>query len=150
MSALGQKQTFAPQQGMSALPPIAPAKADSRKRSCLLYRRKRTCAAQDCMSAKGHKRTSLSAGNYSFQIASAVSTTRLSLACSSASTEDCLQLRSQNRTADLWQDGRCRSSVLSSFETLLLMRPNTTPLFLRTARSGAKLPARGVSYSRRK
>jgi hypothetical protein len=28
MSALGQKQTFAPQQVMSALPPIATAKAD--------------------------------------------------------------------------------------------------------------------------
>ena len=31
---------------MSALPPIATAKADSRKRSCLLYPRKRTCAVQ--------------------------------------------------------------------------------------------------------
>jgi len=28
MSALGQKQTYAVQQGMSALPPIATAKAD--------------------------------------------------------------------------------------------------------------------------
>jgi hypothetical protein len=37
MSALGQKQTFAVQKGMSALPPIATAKADFRKRSCLLY-----------------------------------------------------------------------------------------------------------------
>jgi hypothetical protein len=32
MSALGQKQTFAVQKGMSAVPPIATAKADSRKR----------------------------------------------------------------------------------------------------------------------
>jgi len=31
MSALGQKQTYALQQAMSALPPIATAKADSRK-----------------------------------------------------------------------------------------------------------------------
>jgi len=31
MSALGQKQTCAAQKGMSALPPIATAKADSRK-----------------------------------------------------------------------------------------------------------------------
>jgi hypothetical protein len=31
MSALGQKQTFAPQKAMSALPPIATAKADCRK-----------------------------------------------------------------------------------------------------------------------
>ena len=30
MSALGQKQTFAPQNGMSALPPEATAKADLR------------------------------------------------------------------------------------------------------------------------
>ena len=37
MSALGQKQTCAVQAGMSALPPIATAKADSRRRSCLLY-----------------------------------------------------------------------------------------------------------------
>jgi len=36
MSALGQKQTHAVQQRMSALPPIATAKADIRKRSCLL------------------------------------------------------------------------------------------------------------------
>jgi hypothetical protein len=39
MSALGQKQTFAAQKSMSALPPTATAKADSRKRSCLLYPR---------------------------------------------------------------------------------------------------------------
>ena len=45
MSALGQKQTYAVHKGMSALPLIATAKADSRKRSCLLYPRKRTCAA---------------------------------------------------------------------------------------------------------
>src|SRR5262245_60689132 len=37
MSALGQKQTFAVQKGMSALPPIATAKADMRKWSCPLY-----------------------------------------------------------------------------------------------------------------
>jgi hypothetical protein len=37
MSALGQKQTYAMQHGMSALLPIATVKADSRKRSCLLY-----------------------------------------------------------------------------------------------------------------
>ena len=42
MSALGQKQTCAAQKGMSALPPIATAKADFRKRSCPLYPRKRT------------------------------------------------------------------------------------------------------------
>jgi len=43
MSALGQKRTYAAQQGMSALPPIATAKADFRARSCPLYPRKRTC-----------------------------------------------------------------------------------------------------------
>jgi hypothetical protein len=32
MSALGQKQTYAAQNGMSALPPIATAKADTRRR----------------------------------------------------------------------------------------------------------------------
>jgi hypothetical protein len=36
MSALGHKQTFALQQAMSALHPIATAKADFRKRPCLL------------------------------------------------------------------------------------------------------------------
>ena len=58
MSALGQKRTYAVQEGMSALPPIATAKADSRKRSCPLYPRKRTCAVQRRMSALGQKRTS--------------------------------------------------------------------------------------------
>src|SRR5262245_20490931 len=57
MSALGHKQTYAPQNVMSALPPIATAKADIRKRSCLLSLRKQTCAPQTPMSAKGHKRT---------------------------------------------------------------------------------------------
>jgi hypothetical protein len=37
MSALGHKQTYASQQGMSALPPIATEKADIGKLSCLLY-----------------------------------------------------------------------------------------------------------------
>jgi hypothetical protein len=37
MSALGQKQTYAVHKPMSALPPIATAKADSRNGSCLLY-----------------------------------------------------------------------------------------------------------------
>jgi hypothetical protein len=46
------------QEGMSALPPIATAKANFRKRSCPLYPRKQTCAVQKRMSAKGHKRTS--------------------------------------------------------------------------------------------
>jgi hypothetical protein len=41
MSALGQKQIYAVQKSMSALPPIATANADSRKRSCPLYPRKR-------------------------------------------------------------------------------------------------------------
>jgi len=57
MSALGQKQTFAPQKAMSALLPIATAKADFRTRSCLLYSRKRTCAVHQLMSALGQKRT---------------------------------------------------------------------------------------------
>ena len=58
MSALGQKQTCAAQNGMSALPPIATIKADIRKTSCPLYPRKRTCAVHQVMSALGHKRTS--------------------------------------------------------------------------------------------
>ena len=58
MSALGQKQTYAVQNVMSALPPIATAKADIRKRSCLLYPQKQTCAAHSLMSALGQKRTS--------------------------------------------------------------------------------------------
>jgi hypothetical protein len=46
MSALGQKQTLAVQQVLSALLPIATAKADSPKKSCLLYPPKRTCAVR--------------------------------------------------------------------------------------------------------
>jgi hypothetical protein len=57
MSALGQKQTYAAQKAMSALPPIATAKANIGKTRCLLYPRKRTCAAQQPMSATGQKRT---------------------------------------------------------------------------------------------
>src|SRR5262245_42438832 len=57
MSASGQKQTYAPQKAMSALPPIATAKVDIRKRSCLLYPRKQTCAPHKLMSELGHKRT---------------------------------------------------------------------------------------------
>jgi hypothetical protein len=53
MSALGHKRTYAVHKAMSALTPIATAKADFRKRSCLLYPRKRTCAAQYLMSALG-------------------------------------------------------------------------------------------------
>jgi hypothetical protein len=53
MSALGQKQTYAPHNGMSALPPIATTKADMRHKPCPLYPRKRTCAAQTVMSALG-------------------------------------------------------------------------------------------------
>jgi hypothetical protein len=44
MSALGQKRTYAVQKGMSALPPIATAKANFRKRPCPLYPQKRACA----------------------------------------------------------------------------------------------------------
>jgi len=46
VSALGQKRTYVVQQPMSALLSIATAKADSRKRPCPLYPRKRTCAVQ--------------------------------------------------------------------------------------------------------
>jgi hypothetical protein len=53
MSALGQKQTYAVQQPMSALLPIATAKADFRNRPCPLHPRKRTCAVQLQMSALG-------------------------------------------------------------------------------------------------
>src|SRR5262249_18007445 len=44
---------------LCALPPIATAKADSRKRSCLLHPRKQTCAVQEGMFALGQKRISL-------------------------------------------------------------------------------------------
>src|SRR5262249_51461805 len=57
MSALGQKRTCAAQEGMSALPPIATAKANCRKRSCLLHPRKQTDAGQNEMSAVSHKRS---------------------------------------------------------------------------------------------
>ena len=53
MSALGQKQTYAVHQPMSALHPIATAKATFRKRPCPLYTQKRTCAVQEAMSAEG-------------------------------------------------------------------------------------------------
>src|SRR5262245_34154216 len=52
MSALGQKQTCAVHQSMSALPPIATAKADSRERSCPLYPRKETSPSVIGISAK--------------------------------------------------------------------------------------------------
>ena len=58
MSALGHKQTYAPQQTMSALHPIATAKADMAIAACLLYPKERTCAVQLEMSALGQKRTS--------------------------------------------------------------------------------------------
>src|SRR5262245_31535878 len=57
MSGLGQKQTYAPQQAMSALHRIATKKTDIHKRSCPLCPRKRTCAPHWRMSAKGQKRT---------------------------------------------------------------------------------------------
>jgi hypothetical protein len=57
MSALGQKQTYAVHQPMSALRPIATAKADIRPGSCPLYPRKRTHEVQQRMSALGQKRT---------------------------------------------------------------------------------------------
>jgi len=53
MSALGQNRTYAVHKPMSALPPIATAKADIRERPCLLYPQERTCAAQTPMSATG-------------------------------------------------------------------------------------------------
>ena len=53
MSALGHKRTYAVQKGMSAVLPIATAKADICPGACLLYPRKRTCAAQTVMSALG-------------------------------------------------------------------------------------------------
>src|SRR5215468_5732756 len=43
---LGQKQTYAAHNGMSALLSIATAKADSCTKPCLLCPRKRTCAVQ--------------------------------------------------------------------------------------------------------
>src|SRR5262245_17505529 len=55
MSALGQKQTYVPQQAMSALPPISTVKADIRKRSCLLYPQKRTCAVHQVIVCFGPK-----------------------------------------------------------------------------------------------
>ena len=58
MSAMGHEQTYAVQNVMSALPPIATAKADICPGACLLYPRKRTCAVQLLMSALEHKRTS--------------------------------------------------------------------------------------------
>jgi hypothetical protein len=53
MSALGQKQACALQQLMSALHPIATAKADMKFAACPVYPQERTCAAQLTMSAKG-------------------------------------------------------------------------------------------------
>jgi hypothetical protein len=44
MSALGQKRTYAVQKSMTALPPIATAKADFRTGPCPLHPQKRTCA----------------------------------------------------------------------------------------------------------
>ena len=52
----GQKQTCAALRHVR-LAPIATAKADIGKLSCLLYPRKRTCAVRELMSALGQKRT---------------------------------------------------------------------------------------------
>src|SRR5262249_44306279 len=52
-SALGQKQTYASQQAMSALHPIATEKADMCQWSCLLCPQKQTCAVHQPMSALG-------------------------------------------------------------------------------------------------
>lgn|SRR6185312_15990654 len=57
LSAKGHEQTCALQKGMFALPPIATAKADISKPSCLRHPRKQTCAMQRLMSAMGQKRT---------------------------------------------------------------------------------------------
>src|SRR6516164_11647651 len=57
MSALGQKQTCALQNVMSALHPIATAKGDSRKGAYPLYSRKRHQMRHNGMSAKGQKRS---------------------------------------------------------------------------------------------
>ena len=46
-SALGQKRTYAPQKRMSALLPIATAKADISPGSCPLYPRKADVAAHE-------------------------------------------------------------------------------------------------------
>src|SRR6476660_5695836 len=63
MSALGQKRTYAVQKGMSALPPIATAKANFRKGPYPLCPRKRTCAVQSPMSAMGQKKTCAAHGS---------------------------------------------------------------------------------------
>jgi len=57
MSALGHQQTYAVQQGMSALRPIATAKADIRKTTMSALPPKATLNASLLMSAKGQKRT---------------------------------------------------------------------------------------------
>ena len=60
MSALGRRQTCAPQKAMSVLRRIATAKADSRKRYVCFTPRKRTCAAQtrcQLRANSGQKRT---------------------------------------------------------------------------------------------
>src|SRR5262249_32857622 len=48
MSALGHKQTCAMQTGMSAFPPIATAKADSRSSQCLRFTPKADIYQRDC------------------------------------------------------------------------------------------------------
>src|SRR5262245_1280038 len=64
MSALGQKPTYAVQKGMSALPPIATMKAEIRKRSCLLYPRKRR-RTRSCLlwANSGHRQVSIARSN---------------------------------------------------------------------------------------
>jgi hypothetical protein len=57
MSALGHKRTHALHKGMSALLPIATAKADSRKKLMSALHPKADIAVQEFMSALGQKRT---------------------------------------------------------------------------------------------
>src|SRR5262249_39604673 len=56
MSALGQKQTYALQQAMSALHRIATTKANFRKGPCPLYPRKRTSERPDASLANAAQR----------------------------------------------------------------------------------------------
>src|SRR4029434_7369066 len=67
MSALGQKRTYALQQAMSALHPIATAKADMRKRSCPLCPQADMCSALAyvCFGPKEDTRTSSKTSNWS-------------------------------------------------------------------------------------
>src|SRR5512132_3138780 len=130
MSALGQKPTYAVQKAMSALPPIATAKADSRKRSCLLYPRKRTLNASLLMSALGQKRTF---SGIPFEITFNALSNRLFAAHEFLSSYLFVHLDVAVRQF-FYQFRRCIGQLLIFVRIAVLLKPQTQEFFIEILR----------------